>query len=218
MVECFYKFTDLFRVAQFVVTDRAEPVVHVQAAQEGMLVMIKTDIGAARGFDKCHGCFAGREQSRQRFLLVADALGIQRNRRAHFASTPSGDCQWQVETLAQRQRLGRRAQQPFHAENRGFFDDRDVRDHFGGGPAVRRRRFAPAEIADFFSCGQEFGARVFQVPEDRSQVFQMRISSNREATGLFERTSKLQDAAFAEVAGEYLHSDGQSRGRHSAGN
>jgi len=47
MVECFYKFTDLFRVAQFVVTDGAKPVVHVEAAEEGMLVMIKTDIGAA---------------------------------------------------------------------------------------------------------------------------------------------------------------------------
>jgi len=48
MTECCYKFTDLFRVAQFVVTDRAEPIVHVQAAKEGMPVMIKTDIGAAR--------------------------------------------------------------------------------------------------------------------------------------------------------------------------
>ncbi len=47
MVECFYKFTDLFRVAQFVVTDHAKPVVHVEAAQEGVLEAIKTDIGAA---------------------------------------------------------------------------------------------------------------------------------------------------------------------------
>jgi len=48
MVECFYKFTDLFRVAQFVVTDHAEPVVHVEAAQEGMLETIEADVGAAR--------------------------------------------------------------------------------------------------------------------------------------------------------------------------
>ncbi len=36
-MECFYKFTDLFRVAQFVVTDRAEPFIHVEVAEEGML-------------------------------------------------------------------------------------------------------------------------------------------------------------------------------------
>jgi len=47
MTECFYKFTDLLRVAQFVVTDRAEPVIYVQAAQEGVLVMISTNVAAA---------------------------------------------------------------------------------------------------------------------------------------------------------------------------
>jgi hypothetical protein len=46
------------------------------------------------------------------------------------------------------------------------------------------------------------------VPEDWGEAFQKRISSYREATGLFERTSKLQNAAFAEVAGEDLHADG----------
>jgi hypothetical protein len=47
MVECFYKFTDLFRVAQFMVTDHAESFIHVEAAQKGMVATIEAHIGAA---------------------------------------------------------------------------------------------------------------------------------------------------------------------------
>ncbi len=83
-----------------------------------------------------------------------------------------------------------------------------MRDDFGGGPSVRSGRFAPAEIGDFLSGGQELGARAFQLPEDWREVFQKRISSDREATGPFKRAGQLQDAGFAEVAREYLHPDG----------
>jgi hypothetical protein len=83
-----------------------------------------------------------------------------------------------------------------------------VRDYLGRGPGVRRRRFAPAQIADLFSYGQKCRARVFEVPEDWGEVFQKRISSDREPTRLFESTSELEDAGFAEVAGEDLHADG----------
>ena len=48
MVECLYKFTDLFRVAQFMIADRAKPFVHVEAAEEGMLIMIAAHIRAVR--------------------------------------------------------------------------------------------------------------------------------------------------------------------------
>ena len=64
------------------------------------------------------------------------------------------------------------------------------------------------EFADLFSYGQEFRARSLQMAEDGGEVFQERISSNREATGLFKRAGQLQDAGFAEVAREYLHPDG----------
>jgi hypothetical protein len=64
------------------------------------------------------------------------------------------------------------------------------------------------EIADLLGCGQEFGAVGFQVPEDRCQVFQKVVSLNRETTGFFERAGQLQDAGFAEMAGEDLHADG----------
>jgi hypothetical protein len=93
-----------------------------------------------------------------------------------------------------------------------------VRNHFGGGPRVRRRRFAPAEIADLLGDGQEFRARDFEVPENWAEVFQRRISSNREATSLFKRARQLQDAAFAKVAGEDLQADRQASRRRSAGN
>jgi hypothetical protein len=93
-----------------------------------------------------------------------------------------------------------------------------MRDHLGGGPAALGRSFPPAEVAYFFSDRQQIRARSLQMPEDRGQVFQKSISSNREATGLFERSGQLQDAGFAEVAGENLHADRQTRGRLSAGN
>jgi hypothetical protein len=64
------------------------------------------------------------------------------------------------------------------------------------------------EIADLLGCGQEFGAGSFQVPEDRCQVFQKLVPLNRETTGFFERAGQLQDAGFAEMAGEDLHADG----------
>ena len=81
-------------------------------------------------------------------------------------------------------------------------------DHFGGGPAALSRSFPPAEVADCFSDSQQIRARSLQMPEDRGQVVQKSISSNREATGLFERSGQLQDAGFAEVAGKNLHADG----------
>ena len=93
-----------------------------------------------------------------------------------------------------------------------------MRDHFSGGPAALNGSFPPAEVAYFFSDSQQIRARSLQMPEDRGQVFQKSISSNREATGLFEGPRQLQDAGFAEVAGKDLHADGQTRGRLSAGN
>ena len=48
MVECFYKFTDLFRVAQFVVTDRAEPVVRCSGCRGRDVETVEAYIGAAR--------------------------------------------------------------------------------------------------------------------------------------------------------------------------
>jgi len=47
-MECFYKFTDLFRVAYFVVTDRAKPFIHVEAAEERMVVSKSAHVSAAR--------------------------------------------------------------------------------------------------------------------------------------------------------------------------
>ena len=64
------------------------------------------------------------------------------------------------------------------------------------------------EIADLSGYGQEFGARVFQVPEDWCQLCQKLVSLNHETAGLFERPHQLQDAGFAEVSGENLHADG----------
>jgi hypothetical protein len=135
--------------------------------------------------------------------------------RTRLASNAIGG---QMEALEQRHRLGHRAQQLSHTENCGFFHHAYMRDHFGGGSAALSRSFPPADVAYFFSDGQQIRARSLQMPEDRGQVFQKSISSNREATGLFERPRQLQDASFAEVAGEDLHADGQARGRLSAGN
>jgi hypothetical protein len=64
------------------------------------------------------------------------------------------------------------------------------------------------ELADLLGRGQEFGAGGFQVPEDRCRVLQKLVSLNRETTGLLERAGQLQDAGFAEMAGEDLHADG----------
>ena len=44
--------------------------------------------------------------------------------------------------------------------------------------------------------------------DDRRQVSQRYVSSDRKAAGLFKRAGKLQNPAFAEVAAEYLHPDG----------
>ena len=48
MVECFYKFTDLFRMAQFVKADGSEPFIHVEVAEEGVLIMKGAHISPAR--------------------------------------------------------------------------------------------------------------------------------------------------------------------------
>ena len=123
-----------------------------------------------------------------------------------------------MEALAQWHWFGCGLQQSFHPKNCAFFDDRHMRKNFGRGPAVWRRRFAPEQVADFVSLGQQFRARGLQMADDWREVSQLRISSNREATGLFKRTRQLQDAGFAEVAGEDLHADRQSGSRLSAGN
>jgi len=83
-----------------------------------------------------------------------------------------------------------------------------MRNHFGCGPTIRRRRFAPALVADCFSDRQQSRVRGVQMLQDRGQVLQKCISLNREATSFFEGAGQLQDAAFGEMTGEDLHADG----------
>lgn len=124
-----------------------------------MVEAMKAHVGAACGFDELQRTFARGFQVCERFLPVADAICVERNRRANFAAAPGGYREWEVEPLPHGHRIWRRAQQPFHAENNALFDHGDVRDYFGGGPAVWSGRISPVEVADFFSGREEFRPR-----------------------------------------------------------
>lgn len=97
-----------------------------------MVETVWADVGAAGGFDELQRNFAHGIKAFERFLLVADAIFVERNGRAHFAAAPSGYRERRMDALPQRHRAWRRAQQPFHAENGALLDHGDVGDHFGG--------------------------------------------------------------------------------------
>src|SRR5271169_1755137 len=124
-----------------------------------MVETIRADVGAARGFDELQRTFACDCQACERCLLVADAIWIERNGREYLAAAPCSYRERQMDALAQGHRIWRRTQQPFHAENGALLDHGYVRDYFGGGPTARSGRLSPAEVADFFSGGEEFRPR-----------------------------------------------------------
>jgi len=88
-MEYFYKFTELFPVAQFVVTNEAVPFVEVQAAEDRMREVMSGEISIAQGVKEFDRMLADFLQQSIRLFAISNAFRLQRDGTAHLFPPPS---------------------------------------------------------------------------------------------------------------------------------
>jgi hypothetical protein len=135
--------SELFRVSDIVFRQRSEPIVIVQAAEEGVLQPVLAEIRSASRFEHCESSSALLAETLQHDVPIIEQERIERDGRFDALAAPGHEHDGHMKPPPKRDSNGRLASDLCRCASHQRFHHRHMRDNFRRRPRTFFRRRPP---------------------------------------------------------------------------